>query len=124
VREIGLHGALIRLALFADQLGIGDDLRAAAAVGSGPNLPMWRAVIEHVLAGELVAAADMMGSAGNVTVEANIRKHAGLRMLAAGQPADAEIELRGAVQFYRSVDASAYVSQIETARASVQRDSA
>ena len=72
---------------------------------------VWRNVIEHILADELVEAADLMGSAGNPTVEANIRQHGGLRMIAAGQTAQAEVELERALGFYRSVDASAYVAR-------------
>ena len=124
VRELGLHGGLTRLTLFADDLGIGDDLREAVAAGAGPSVPTWRAVVEFNLAGELSAAADIMESAGNATIEANIRKHAGLRMLAAGRTADAEVELERALAFYRSVQASTYVEQIENALAEAQRDSA
>ena len=84
MREIGLHGGLIRLSLFADDLGIRDDLREAVAAGAGPTVPRWRAAVGHILADELDAAADLMESAGNPTIEANLRKHAGLRLLAAG----------------------------------------
>ncbi len=86
--------------------------------------PFGASVIEHILAGELVAAADLMASAGNPTIEANLRKHAGLRMLAAGRTAEAEVELERALAFYRSVDASAYVAQIESALAGAQSESA
>ena len=85
VREIGLHGALTRLGPFADELGIGDELRDALAAGAGPRFPFWRSVIEHILAGELDSAADLMASAGSPTIEANLRRHGGLRMLADGR---------------------------------------
>ena len=52
VREVGLHGALTRLGLFADELGIGDELRDAAAAQAGPIFPFWRSVIDHILAGD------------------------------------------------------------------------
>jgi hypothetical protein len=81
-------------------------------------------VIDHILAGELDSAADVMGSSGNVMSEANLRKHAGMRMLAAGEAAAAEIELERALAFYRSVDASAYVAEIESALAGAQSESA
>ena len=80
-------------------------------------------MIEHVLAGEL-AAADIMASGGNVTSEANLRKYAGIRMLAAGEAAAAEVELERALAFYRSVDATAYVAEIESALAGAQSESA
>ena len=46
VREVGLHGALMRLGLFADELGIGDELREAVAAGAGPRLPFWQSMID------------------------------------------------------------------------------
>ena len=124
IREIGLHGALTRLGPFADELGIGDELRDAVAAGAGPRFPFWRSVIEQILAGELVSAADLMASAGNPTIEANLRRHGGLRMLADGRQTEGEVELERALTFYRSVGASAYVAQIERALAGAQSESA
>ena len=124
VREVGLHGALTRVAVFADELGIGDDLRDAVAAGAGPAVPRWRSTIELVLAGDVSAAADVMASAGNPTIEANLRRHAGLRFAADGRPAQAEVELRRALDFYRSVNASFYITQIEEALAGAQSASA
>jgi class 3 adenylate cyclase/tetratricopeptide (TPR) repeat protein len=124
VRELGLHGALTRLAPFARELGIGDDLRDAVAAGVGPTFPIWRRVIELVLADEISAAADVMASAGNPTIEAALRRHAGLRFAAAGRSDEADLELRRALDFCRSVDASFYVRQIEDALAGAQSESA
>jgi hypothetical protein len=80
-------------------------------------------VIEHVLAGELVSAADLMASAGSPTIEANLRRHGGLRMLAAGRHSEGEVELERALGFY-SVDARFYVAQMESALAGAQSESA
>ncbi len=124
VRETGVHGALIRLGLHADALDAADDLRAACAVGAGPAVPFWRTAIVLTLDGELSAAADGMARAGNPTIEANVRRHAGLRLLAAGRTDEAEDELERALAFYRSVDASAFVAEIQAALAGAQRDSA
>jgi tetratricopeptide (TPR) repeat protein len=124
IREIGLHGGVTRLGVFAEELGILHDLRDAVAAGTGPLVPMWRSVIEHVLAGELEKGADVMASAGSPTIEANLRKHAGLRMLVGGRTAEAKIQLARALAFYRSVDASAYVAEIESALADLQSESA
>jgi tetratricopeptide (TPR) repeat protein len=124
VRELGLHGALTRLAVFADELGIGDDLREAVAARAGPTFPFWRSVIEHILTGELDVAADIMGSAQNLTIEANLRKHWGLRLLAAGRTPDAMVDLERALEFYRSVGASFYIAHIEAALAERQSESA
>jgi hypothetical protein len=124
VRETGLHGGLIRLAPYADGLGIGDELRAAVAAGAGPRVPVWRRTIELILTGELSSAADVMGAAGNVTSEANLRKHAGLRLASAGRSAEARADLDRALAFYRDVGATAYVAEIESALAGVQSASA
>jgi hypothetical protein len=124
VREIGLHGVLTRLALHAEELGIGDDLRDAVAANAGPSVPFWREVIGHILAGELEAAADSLSSAGNPTIEANLRMHAGLRMLQTGRRTDAQVELERALTFYRSVDAAGYVAKIEAALGGAQSESA
>ena len=117
VRELGLHGVLTRLGPFAERLGIHDELRAAVAASAGPRMPWWRAVVEHILADDLAAAADIVASAGAPTIEAHLRRHAGLRLLAAGRATDADVELERALAFYRSVDASFHVAQIEGARA-------
>jgi tetratricopeptide (TPR) repeat protein len=124
VRENGLHGALTRLGPFANELGIGDELREAVAASAGPTVPFWRRTIEHILAGELGAAADSMASAGTPTIEAYLRKDNGLQLLSAGRTADAQVELERALAFYRSVDASFYVARIERALAGVQSASA
>jgi hypothetical protein len=110
--------------VFADELGIGDDLREAVDAKAGPTFAFWRDVIEHILSGELEVAAGIMGSARNLTIETYLRKHAGLRLLAAGSVADAEVQLGRALAFYRSVGASAYVSEIDSALADVQSASA
>ena len=87
-------------------------------------LPFWRSVIEHILAGELVSAADLMASAGNPTIEANLRKTCGTPDAGRRATAEGEVELERALAFYRSVDASAYVAQIESALAGAQSESA
>ena len=124
VREVGLHGTLVRLAPIADELGIGDDLRDAAATAAGPAIPLWRTTIELILADELVAAADLMASAGIPNVESILRKQAGLRLLADGRTAEATVELERASTFYRLVGARAYIAEIESALVEAQRDSA
>ena len=124
VRETGLHGGLIRLAPYANALGVDDELRAAVAVGAGPRVPVWRRTMELILGGELSAAADVMAAAGNVTAEANLRKLAGLRLSSAGRSEEARADLERALAFYRNVGASAYVAEIESALAGAQSASA
>jgi hypothetical protein len=119
VREFGVHGALMRLAPFAEELGIADELREALTVEVGLALPVWRRTVELALAGDLSAAADVIAEAGSPTLEANLRRHAGLR-----GGADGQAQLERALAFYRSVDASHYVAEIEAALAGAQSESA
>jgi hypothetical protein len=117
VRDVGIHGALTRLAPFADELSIREELRDALALAGGPEIPVWRRTIELGLTGDLAGAADVMGEAGNPTIEANLRRHAGLLTGGADQ-------LERALAFYRTVDASFYIEQIERALAGAQSESA
>ena len=64
-----------------------------------------------------------MGSAGSLTIEADLRKHAGLRLLTAGRTADEEVQLERALDFHRMVDAS-HARGDRGALAEAQRDSA
>jgi class 3 adenylate cyclase/tetratricopeptide (TPR) repeat protein len=123
-RIVGFSGALTKFAPYADELGIGDDLRAALADGAGPAMPLWRTAVELILNGEILAAADLMASTGIPNVEANLRKYAGLRLLADERVEDAVVELDRALAFYRRVDARAYVAEIENTLAEAQRESA
>ena len=124
VREIGLHGAMTRLGLFAEELGILDDLRDAVAAGAGPRAPLWRerdrahpgrrtrnGRRHHGLGGEPDDRGEPPQARGSP---------------AAGRRSDRrrEVELEQALAFYRSVDASAYVAQIESALAGAQSESA
>jgi tetratricopeptide (TPR) repeat protein len=124
VWTVGAHGALTRVAPFADELGIADGLREALAAEVGTALPFWRRMIELTLAGELSAAADVIRSAGNPTMEAYLRRHAGIRLLAEGRTDDATIELERALAFYREVGATYFVEDAENRLAEAQRASA
>jgi hypothetical protein len=74
--------------------------------------------------GELIAAADFVAETGAVTVESQLRFRGGQQLIAEGRHAPGAVELERALAFYRSVDASAYVAQIEAALAGVQSASA
>jgi class 3 adenylate cyclase/tetratricopeptide (TPR) repeat protein len=114
VREIGVYPPLTRVLPFVDELGIGDALRDAIAVGAGAELAVWLRTIELGLAGDLAAAADVMESCGIPTIEASLRRYAGLR-----GAANAESQLERALAFYRSVGASRYVAEIEARLAGI-----
>ncbi len=127
VREIGCTAALTSLRLVRRRSSASvTSSRDARRSRSRPDaLPRWRSAIGHVLAGELDAAADIMASAGNPTDRGESPQ--ARRPPDAGGRADeptARRELERALAFYRSVDASFYVAQIESALAEAQRDSA
>ena len=74
--------------------------------------------------GELIAAANFVSQTGAVTIESHLRFRGGQQLMAAGRDAEGKLELERALAFYRSVDASAYVAQIESALAGAQSESA
>jgi hypothetical protein len=124
VRDFGPHGALVRLGVFAERLGVVDDLRAALAHGAGASARLWRQAIELALAGELIAAADVVAAMGSPALEALLRLSAGERLIADGRRDAGDVELERALAFYRSVDATHYIARIEGELAGAQRDSA
>jgi tetratricopeptide (TPR) repeat protein len=124
VREHGAHGGLTAVAPYAERLGIRDELAAAIEVAPGPMQPRWRKVVALMLDGDLRGAADLHAEMGSPTLEAEDRLHAGRRFLELGLRADAEVELERALAFYRSVDATAYIAEIEALLAGAQSESA
>ncbi len=124
VREVGVHGALMHLALRAERLDIVDELRHAVQQGPSHRAQRWRTAILATLAGDLLQAADLFHEAGFPSQVALIRLHAGERLTAAGSRAEGEAELRKALAFLRRVDATAYVQRAESALADVQSESA
>jgi class 3 adenylate cyclase/tetratricopeptide (TPR) repeat protein len=113
VREHGPHGTLVRLAPFADELGVTDSLRDALAQGAGPRASFWHEVIDLAYAGDLGAAADAFAQTGNLFFEAQLRFYGGLRFLDEGLRDPGVAELSKALEFFRSVDASYYVERAE-----------
>ena len=124
VREHGLHGALTAVAPHAELLGIRDELAAAVEDAPGPRLPRWRKIVVLILDGDLRGAADLHAEMGSPTLEAEDRLHAGRRFVEQGHRAEADVELQKALAFYRSVDATAYVAEIEALLAGAQSESA
>ena len=84
----------------------------------------WREVAVVAMEGELIAAADVVSQTGAVTVESQLRFRGGQQLIAEGRHAEGAVELERALEFYRSVDASAYVAQIESALARSHSESA
>jgi class 3 adenylate cyclase/tetratricopeptide (TPR) repeat protein len=126
VRELGVTGWLTDLAAIARELGLHDELAAAveATPTSGPRAH-WRRLVQLMLDGELREAADVFAGIGTPTREADLRVAAGRRFLEQGLRHEGEVELEKALTFFRGVDATAYVAEIEALLAgSAQSESA
>jgi tetratricopeptide (TPR) repeat protein len=113
VRAHGVHGAIASLALVADELGITEELRTAVEESPGPPSVPWRTVLVLILEGDLRRAADIYATMPNPTLEASTRLHAGERLLELGYREQGEAELRRALAFHRSVDATHYVRRAQ-----------
>jgi class 3 adenylate cyclase/tetratricopeptide (TPR) repeat protein len=125
IREYGSHGALANVTPFADELGVAEELRAAIAEGPpARSAHRWHKVVVLGLDGDFRGAADLFAETGNPTLEAAQRLFGGEHLLRQGERADGELEVRKALAFYRSVDASYYVARAEAALAQSSRESA
>jgi class 3 adenylate cyclase len=112
-RRHGMCSGLAISGLFADELGVTNDLRAAIEEAPGPEFRGWQDAFLLVLAGDLRGAANRFAAMGNAAFEARQRLHAGERFLASGQHAAGEVELEKALDFYRSVQATSFVERGE-----------
>jgi tetratricopeptide (TPR) repeat protein len=112
-REHGMCSGLAICGLFADELGITDELRAAIEKAPGPEFRGWQKAFLLVLAGDLRGAADRFAAMGNTTFEARQRLHAGERLVASGQRAAGDVQLQKALAFYRSVGATYFIRRAE-----------
>jgi tetratricopeptide (TPR) repeat protein len=112
-REHGMCSGLAICGVFADELGMTAELRAAVEKAPGPEFRGWQDAFLLVLAGDLRGAADRFAAMGNATFEARQRLHAGERLLASGQRAAGEVELQRALAFYRAVGATFFVERAE-----------
>ena len=116
-----LLGPLFLLAPWADELGVAEQLLAICEAAR--KTPMHEAS-RRALAGDYAGAADIYRDSGNVTAEAHQRYHAGRRALERGELAEGEAQLRRALEFHRSVDATFYVRREQALLDELQRDSA
>jgi tetratricopeptide (TPR) repeat protein len=74
----------------------------------------WRRIAEDVTRGDLVSAADALGSIGAATYEAYARLRAAGQLVDSGLRTPAERQLGPALAFYRRVRATAFVREGET----------
>jgi tetratricopeptide (TPR) repeat protein len=84
-RRQAMCSGLAICGLFADELGMTDELRAAIEEAPGPEFRGWKEAFLLVLGGDLRGAADQFAAMGNAAFEARQRLHAGERLLASGQ---------------------------------------
>jgi hypothetical protein len=92
-------------------LGRGDALREAA--DGAPMGEPWRLVVDALVQGDYVTAADRYADVGAKTYEAHSRFRAAKRLLDLGQQAAAAEQLGRALAFYRSVGATRYLREGE-----------
>ena len=123
-REHGMCSGLAICGLLANELGIADELRAAIEKAPGPEFRGWQDAFVLTLAGDLRGAADRFAAMENATFEARQRLHAGERLVASRQRTAGDVELKKALAFYRSVDATFFVARGEALLASAQSESA
>jgi class 3 adenylate cyclase/tetratricopeptide (TPR) repeat protein len=98
-------------ALAMADLGREDAL--AAALERSPLGKPWRLVVDSLVHGDYVTAADRYADVGAKTYEAHARFRAAKRLLDLGQQAAAAEQLRLALEFYSSVGATRYIREGE-----------
>jgi tetratricopeptide (TPR) repeat protein len=123
VRVFGPHGALTQLIPFADVLDL-QALDEAMSESPAMGAPRWREAMRLGFAGDLRGAADVIATSGALAPPAYLRLYAGLRLLEEGRRGEGRAALEQALGFYRSVDATYYVSLAEAALAKAQSESA
>jgi len=73
----------------------------------------WRSVVNALFQGDLVDVADRLGDLGLRPDEAHTRLRAARELVSAGRRAEADVQLREALTFYRTVGASRYIREGE-----------
>jgi class 3 adenylate cyclase/tetratricopeptide (TPR) repeat protein len=101
----------IFLGLALESLGRIDDIPELAFRVSLPS--PFLDLLTALAAGDLVLAADRLGEAGWRSEEAWVRLRAGGQLLSAGRRAEGEAQLARALDFFRSVQATAYLAEGE-----------
>ena len=96
--------ALVELGREADLIGDGEASRVATP---------WREAATAVARGELLVAADLLGSIGAATLEAHARLRAAAKLAEEGARTDAERQLALALDFYRRVGATGFLGEGE-----------
>jgi class 3 adenylate cyclase/tetratricopeptide (TPR) repeat protein len=109
-----LGGLVFRAPAFVvgavDALGL---LPAMIGAFSSARRTPWLEAAEAVMAGDWAGAAEVYATIGSPTDTAFAQLYAGKQLVAAGRRAEADAQLARALEFYRSVRATAYVAEAE-----------
>jgi class 3 adenylate cyclase/tetratricopeptide (TPR) repeat protein len=124
IRETGFAPGVAELLPYVDRLVAGDAVAKALDANPPRRSILWRDVIRQALIGDAVGAADTVSKTGNLVMEAGLRSLAGERLVALGSRSEGETELRRALAFYRSVDATHDIARLEDLLAEAQSASA
>jgi class 3 adenylate cyclase/tetratricopeptide (TPR) repeat protein len=100
------------LALVADRIGRGAELRAKLAAAPRER-DHWGQVADLVLAGDAASAADRLGEKGYWSNEADTRLLAARQLIGQGRFEGANEQLEKALSFYRSVGATRFIREAE-----------
>ena len=106
-----LDMATVELATVMNALGRASELRAF--LQDFPRPTRWHGAALAILDGDYARAADLLDELGIVSLGAQARLHAATAFAASGRQAEADAQLRPALEFFRSVGATRYVREAE-----------
>ena len=95
----------------AERLGCSSELKRLIEQALAQT--RWRSAFLAVLARDYAAAADLFDEIGTPNFEADARLRAAEKLIAEGRPLEADEQLGKALDFYRSVGATRYISEAE-----------
>ena len=78
-----------------------------------PRPTRWHGAALAILDGDYARAADLLDELGIVSLSAEARLNAATAFAASGRQAEADAQLRPALEFFRSVGATRYVREAE-----------
>jgi hypothetical protein len=106
-----LNLATVELATVMKALGRASELRTF--LEDFPRPTRWHGAALAILDGDYARAADLLDELGIVSLSAEARLNAATAFAASGRQAEADAELRPALDFFRSVGATRYVREAE-----------
>jgi hypothetical protein len=101
----------VELATVTKALGRPTELRGF--LEDFPRPTRWHGAALAILDGDYARAADLLDELGMVSLSAHARLNAATAFAASGRQAEADVQLRPALEFFRSVGATRYVRQAE-----------